>query len=151
MLRTHGFRFELRGEEVSSGGSFAWGEFVGIDRRLELHYRDNLGLVTYHFRGESASHQAYMKELGVWGRNRYPGYSTGLGAFHDLAHDLEFATDFLTGEATILRSAARKEAAATSRHGEERMASYVGDTDALRRKNPHTNPAFKYPGAPDNK
>ena len=50
-----------------------------IDRRLELHYRDNLGLATYHFRGEIASHQACIKELGVWGRNRYPACSIGLG------------------------------------------------------------------------
>jgi hypothetical protein len=131
VLRTQGFQFEFRGEGVGFGGSFAWGEFVRGDRRLELHYRHNLGLVTYHLGEHRASHQAYMKELGVWGRNRYPGYSTGSGVFRDLAHDLEFAEEFLVGDAAILRSAARKEAVATGERGEELMASYVGDTRTL--------------------
>ena len=108
-LGPHGFEFELRGVGKGSGGHFAWGEFVRDDRRLELHYRESLGLVTYHASGRAATHEAYMRELGVWGRNRYPGYSSDhLQAFRDLAHDLAFAEDFLSGDADCLLSASDK-------------------------------------------
>jgi hypothetical protein len=45
LLTPQGFYFEFRSEGPSSGGPFAWGEFVRGDRRLELHFRDSLGLV----------------------------------------------------------------------------------------------------------
>ncbi|MGO8758182.1 MAG: hypothetical protein ACLQG3_08670 [Terracidiphilus sp.] len=111
VLEPHGFRFEFRGEGESSGGLFAWGEFVRAERRLEVHVRHNLGLVTYHVADRSASHDYYMRELGVVEQCHYPGFSPDpADAFEGLAHDLTFAEDFLFGTADVLRSAAAREA-----------------------------------------
>src|ERR1700733_2642043 len=46
-MRSHGFVFGPTTAGDGSGGSFARGEFRGGNRRLELHYRYSLGLVTY--------------------------------------------------------------------------------------------------------
>src|SRR6185437_338549 len=89
LLEPQGFRFEFRGEGESSGGHFAWGEFIRGDRRIELHFRHNLGLVRYHVGDESALHESYMRELGVWRQCEYPGFSDeAIGAFRELKHDL---------------------------------------------------------------
>ena len=74
VLEPHGFRFVFRKSGNSSGGPFASGEFVRGGRRLELHVRESLGLVRYHLGSHSASHEYYMKELGVWLRCEYPGF-----------------------------------------------------------------------------
>jgi hypothetical protein len=112
VLSSHGFRFEFRDEGKGAGGFFAWGEFVRCDRRLELHYRLSLGLVTYHASGKKVCHEAYMRELGRWGNNCYPGFSSDyLKGFHDLAQDLQYTDDFLSGDAHILVQAAKNEAA----------------------------------------
>ena len=63
VLAPHGFKFWFRESGTSSGGPFAFGDFVRGDRRLELHVRHGLGLVRYHFCPHSASHECYMKEL----------------------------------------------------------------------------------------
>jgi hypothetical protein len=124
-----GFVFEFRTEGRGSGGGFAWGEFVRGDRRLELHYRGNLGLVAYHAADKTVTHEAYMRELGVWGRNHYPGFSDEyLQAFRDLAHDLGFAQDFTSGTASVLLAAASKEASTDAALSESLRAGYVGDT-----------------------
>jgi hypothetical protein len=73
-LVPHGFHFLFCKSGSSSGGPFASGEFVRGDRRLELHVRGGLGLVRYHFGLHSASHEYYMKELGVWPQCEYPGF-----------------------------------------------------------------------------
>lgn len=131
-LLPHGFAFEFRDEGPGAGGFFAWGEFVRGDRRRELHYRRGLGLVTYHALGKKVIHEAYAKELGLWGNNRYPGFSTGdLGGFVDLAHDLQCAVDFLSGDAHILVEAAEKEAKLDAQKSRELMANWVGDTKCL--------------------
>lgn len=65
MLTSNGFAFHFRSKESGSGGKSVWGEFVRKDRRLELHFRHSLGLVRYHVRKWNASHEAYMRELGV--------------------------------------------------------------------------------------
>ena len=92
VLLPKGFQFQFRKEGKGSGGNFAWGEFVRKDRRLELHFRQSLGLVRYHVGDQSASHESYMQELGAWDQCRYPGFSeVPAAAFHDLAHDLGVA------------------------------------------------------------
>lgn len=132
VLLPNGFQFHFRGEGKGSGGYFAWGEFVREDRRLELHFRRSLGFVRYHEGDQSASHEAYMRELGVWGQCRYPGFSEDLEApFHGLAHDLGFAEEFLSGSAAALRRAAAKEALDIAKHDEDLMSGYVGDVDRL--------------------
>ena len=128
VLFPSGFRFRFGEEGRGSGGKFAWGEFVREDRRLELHFRHSLGLVRYHVADQSASHESYMRELGVAEQCRYPGFSEDTTvAFQDLAHDLGLADDFLSGSATVLRTAAAREVSDTAKKNEQVTAAYVGD------------------------
>jgi hypothetical protein len=129
LMASNGFTFHFRDEGSGSGGKFAWGEFVRKDRKLELHFRHSLGLVRYHVRKASVSHEAYMRELGVWAQCRYPGFSDNpMDAFHDLAHDLQFADDFLSGRGeSVGRAFAMEKIDASSRKAEH-MAAWVGDT-----------------------
>lgn len=132
VLRPWGFEFSLKGEGQGSGGHFAWGEFASGERRLELHYRHSLGLVRYHAGEHSASHEWYMRELSVWERCRYPGFSDEpLDGFRGLGHDLGFAADFLFGSAEALARAAVKEVESEASRREKLMASYVGDQATL--------------------
>jgi len=110
-LAPHGFSFSFREEGDSSGGPFAWGEFRSGQRRLALHMRWSLGLVTYSIGEVEVSHEAYMRELGVRSECRYPGFSEDpLDGFRHLASDLKSRTaDFLSGDCSILRRAASKE------------------------------------------
>ncbi len=74
---------------------------MNADRRLEIHYRFSLGLVTYHYGQKSMEHALYMRVLlGENGGNRYPGFSDDpFAAFHGLAYDLDhFASAFLNGD-----------------------------------------------------
>jgi hypothetical protein len=69
-----------------------------------------------------------MRELGVWDQRRYPGFSEDPAeAFHDLAHDLGLAHDFLAGPAAVLRTAAARETADTGEQNERTMVGYVGE------------------------
>ena len=100
-MSEHGFHFVEAGAGRGSGGPYASGAYVNEDRRLEIHYRFALGLVTYHFGQISIDHESYMHVLlGENGGNKYPGFSADpLAAFHDLAYDLQnFATAFLEGD-----------------------------------------------------
>lgn len=59
----------------------------------------------------------------------YPGFSENPGdAFHDLAHDLRFAGDFLTGRAASLKRASAMDAIDVESRKAREMARYVGDT-----------------------
>ncbi len=132
LLEPHGFRFQFRDEGGSSGGRFAWGEFANADRRLELHYRGSLGLVTYHKAVVGVRHEPYMRELGVWEGCRYPGFaSEPLQVFHDLAHDLSMAADFVQGSCEVLVAAARKQKIRDDAQQERLMARYQGQTRLL--------------------
>lgn len=63
----------------------------------------------YHVGEESASHDSYMRELGMQERCHYPGFlEDPKDALLALAHDLAFADDFLTGNGALLRQAARR-------------------------------------------
>ena len=100
VLEKHGFKWVPGKSGTSSGGDFACGEYVRGDRRLEVHFRHSLGLVTYHVGRNSFEHPAYMRvQLGPSGGNKYPGFSGDpLDAFRDLAHDLnKFCGVFLNG------------------------------------------------------
>jgi hypothetical protein len=130
LLRRKGFKFRFRRAGTGSGGNYAWGEFVRADRRLEIHFRQGLGLVRYHVSDRSASHKFYMRELGVGDQCQYPGFSNDpMSGFKDLLHDLDFACDFLDGSAERLRQAAAKEEVAEK----ARQAGYAGDTAAIGR------------------
>ena len=131
VMRPHGFIFVEGASGRSNYGNFACGDFVRGDRRLELHFRYSLGLVTYHLGSCSATHESYMRELlGAGGTLRYPRFSDDpLDAFRDLAHDLEnFADDFLTGSGEVLARAALKESEAKEAQNLVDMAKAAGDT-----------------------
>lgn len=129
-LRTKRFKFRFLREGKGSGGAFASGEFVHGDRRLELHFRYSLGLVRYHVGKQNASHEYYMRELGVWDKCKYPSFSDNYrDAFEGLAHDLSFAEDFWDGSAETLRRAAAKEESAEARRSADLAAGYVGDKE----------------------
>ncbi|HEY1484210.1 MAG TPA: hypothetical protein VGF19_15870 [Candidatus Acidoferrum sp.] len=102
VMLVHDFRFALERAGKSSGGPFASGSYVNGNRSLELHVRDSLGLVTYHYGDSSMTHTDYMTAVleGTPG-NKYPGFSSErLDAFRDLAFDIDnFAGAFLTGDA----------------------------------------------------
>jgi hypothetical protein len=101
LMSEHGFSFIDGGSGRGSGGPFASGIYANADRRLEIHFRYSLGLVTYHFKHLSIDHESYMHALlGVKRGNKYPGFSDDpLAAFHDLAYDVQsFATAFLEGD-----------------------------------------------------
>jgi hypothetical protein len=100
LMNSCGFTFIERASGKSSGGNFASGEYIKDDRRLELHFRHSLGLVTYHISDLSLSHESYMRALlGLNGGNKYPGFSNDpLDAFRGLSYDLEhYCSDFLKG------------------------------------------------------
>jgi hypothetical protein len=100
VMHRHGFSFKDGPAGRSSGGHYASGVYVNGNRRLEIHFRYSLGLVTYHFGRTSLDHESYMHALlGTNGGNKYPGFSEDpLDAFRGLAYDLEnFATAFLNG------------------------------------------------------
>jgi hypothetical protein len=101
LLNEHGFIFVRGSAGKSSGGPFASGSYINADRKLELHFRYSLGLVTYHFGGISIDHESYMRiVLGSNGGNKYPGFSDDpLDAFRDLAFDMRnFSIPFLEGD-----------------------------------------------------
>jgi len=98
VLVPNGFKFHLITSGTSSGGAFAEGEFVKGDRKLELHVRYSLGLVTYHIGNQSLGHVDYMQALlGKFGA--YPTFSEDpLAGFEALHRDLvDHCSDFLSG------------------------------------------------------
>src|SRR6266446_4330488 len=100
VMNEYGFSFEEGAAGPSCGGDYASGSYVNGNRKLEIHYRYSLGMVTYHFGETCIDHESYMRAvLGNGGGNRYPGFSDEpLDAFKDLAHDLrKFATAFMKG------------------------------------------------------
>lgn len=110
VLGSAGFQFVETEEGVSSGGSFASGEFRRGDRRLELHVRSSLGLVRYHFGEESLSHQDLVRGVRALERiseeGEYPGFSDDpMAGFRHLRHDLDrFGGVFLRGGAKAFRA-----------------------------------------------
>jgi hypothetical protein len=98
-LAPAGFVFTLVGSGKSSGGHFAAGAFTKGTRRLELHFRFSLGLVSYSVGAASLSHSDYMRALGCRKEAAYPGFSADpLDGFRHLASDLErFGDEFLRG------------------------------------------------------
>ena len=107
VLVPHGFGFALEREARGSGGAFATASYSRGDRRLELRYRSSLGLVRYHLRSESISHEELVYAvLGGKPGNEYPGFShERMAAFRHLAHDLEhLGGAFLNGSDAELES-----------------------------------------------
>jgi hypothetical protein len=94
-----GFAFVVGSSGHGSGGYFASGAFERPGRRLELHFRYSLGLVTYHVGAMSLDHRQYMRALGHERDAAYPGFSSDpLDGFRHLRSDLaRFGAEFLEG------------------------------------------------------
>jgi hypothetical protein len=103
VLRSHGFKYRRGRTAKGSGGTAAVGEFLKGNRRLELHFRYSLGLVTYHLEATqqgSITHEDYMwSVIGQPFASQYPGFSDDpLEGFRGLSSDLEqYGQDFLDG------------------------------------------------------
>jgi hypothetical protein len=99
IMKANGFRWEAGATGKSSGGHFASGQYVKGNRKLELHFRHSLGLVTYHIVDVSLFHEDYRLHVAGKGKAQYPGFSNDpLDGFKHLATDLSnFASDFLSG------------------------------------------------------
>ena len=108
-LVADGFSFVLTGMGRSSGGDFASGEFRRDDRRLELHFRHELGLVTYHAGEITFGHQDYVRAVraldGIDTASAYPGFHPDAASqFRALREDLRiFGARFLRGAVEQLR------------------------------------------------
>jgi hypothetical protein len=100
VLTPLGFEFHLESAGKGSGGYFASATYRKDDRTLELHFRESLGLVTYHIGSAALDHETYMRLLGVYGENQYPDFpSDPLESFKHLAADLQsYCSDFLSGD-----------------------------------------------------
>jgi hypothetical protein len=124
VMRAHGFEYGDGSTGACSGGPFVSGEFVRGDRRLELHFRFSLGLVTYHIGRDALRHELYMRALlGPNLGNRYPGFSDDtIEGFRGLRYDLEtFAGDFLSGSGEAFRRCLLEVRAARALSGMQRM------------------------------
>ena len=99
IMQRNGFEWREGFSGNSSGGASASGEYIRGDRKLELHFRHSLGLVTYHIGNLSLSHEQYMRHTGHRADSAYPGFSDDpMHAFQGLAEDLSlFCNDFLRG------------------------------------------------------
>jgi hypothetical protein len=111
VLGPAGFEFIETDDGSSNGGTFASGEFLRGDRRLELHVRSSLILVRYHFdNDESLSHEDLVRGVraleAISQEGQYPGFSSDpMAGFHHLRHDLErFGAVFLRGGAKAFRA-----------------------------------------------
>ena len=110
ILKPHDFRFKFGGSGHSSGGDFAYGAFVRKERRLEIHVRSSLGLVSYSIGDAKLDHESYMHLLGVFPNNKYPSFSDDVRSqFAALAEDIErYCDDFVGGDGEQFRRLARK-------------------------------------------
>lgn len=105
ILGPDGFAFVETGSGRSSGGHYASGEFRRGDRRLELHVRRSLGLVTYHVGDATLRHEDLTRAVAAIRQCResaqYPGSSDQpLDGFRHLAADLvQFGRVFARGTA----------------------------------------------------
>jgi hypothetical protein len=104
MMLSRGFLYTPTSAGRGSGGVFAAGEFRRGNRKLELHYRYSLGLVSYHVGSLMLSHEDFMwAVIGTRWRSHYPGFpKEPLDGFRNLLDDLkEYCGDFLTGSDAV--------------------------------------------------
>jgi hypothetical protein len=123
-MTARGYAYDQGTAGRSSGGNFTSGAYEREDRKLEIHYRHGLGLVTYLVGLDSLQHEAFMRALlGPEGGNHCPGFSTDpLVSFRDLLFDLEhFAGDFLGGGGQIFKQCVLDVLTARKLNGIERL------------------------------
>lgn len=117
-LEPLGFNFKLIGTGKSSGGHFAYGQFVCGDREIELHFRYSLGLVSYKVGNLVLGHEDYINLLDKHGQNKYPNFSDEPNdAFKCLKFDLEnFLEDFAENNALNFRQKAPEKVKEIEKH-----------------------------------
>lgn len=110
MLGPAGFEFIETDDGAGNGGTFASGEFLRGDRRLELHVHSSLALVRYHFGDTSLAHDDLVRGVraleAIAAEGQYPGFSNDpMAGFRHLRHDLELFGDiFLRSGAKAFRA-----------------------------------------------
>jgi hypothetical protein len=103
LFALHGFRFTQLDSGSSSGGAFARGEYRRGDRFVELHFRQSLGLISYHVGSASLGHEEYVRAVRaidhIAEASAYPGFfKDSISEFRALADDLRrFGPRFLAG------------------------------------------------------
>ena len=109
MMKPYGFVFKIETHGKGSENWFTSGTYCQDDRRLELHFRYTLGLVTYHIGCDSLDHEIYMRLLGVYGTHQYPDFPRDpLESFHHLAADIQkHCQDFTVGDGSHFHSLAQ--------------------------------------------
>ena len=135
LLEAHNFRRTAREFGKGSGGPFAEATFGRDDRSITLWLRGSSLSVIYRCDEAEADHLTYMREVvGVGGRNEFPTYSeSAIESFAALRHDLEaFESDFLKGDCTRLRAAARSDAHVASDRPMARLAAIEAALKAKR-------------------
>lgn len=138
VLSPHGFKPSKIETGSGSGGAFATACFERRSlrqppRRLDLSFRDSLGLVTYSVGNTNASHAAYMQALGVTEQAKYPGFSTNpLDGFRGLHDDLQrLGSDFLSGDGSVLATAAAAEQHELEKRSVAETRNASGDSHVL--------------------
>ena len=132
IMKANGFCWQAGPCGKASGGFFDSGQYVRGDRRLELHFRHSLGLVTYRMGALAISHADYMQVAAPKGHARYPGFSSDpIDAFRDLAFDLEqFGTDFLSGPGAVFQEAVDRSKETENLSGFKRLSKASGQSFA---------------------
>ena len=125
IMEDHGFHWEPGQAGKGSGGDSDCGYYVRGNRKLELHFRQSLGLVTYHIGEIHLSHESYMRFSIAKGKTQYPGFSSDpLDGFRHLAHDLQkYGHDFLSGSGEKFQNAAVKAKEKTQNTGFKKLYS----------------------------
>lgn len=138
-LCSHGFSYRFLHESRGSGGHGAVGEYANAKRSLEFHFRYQLGIVTFKIGSSEVSFEGYLRHLGKWNECAFPrAVESPLDSFRDLAHDLQsHCADFLSGSASELIVAARREKQQLAERGKQDMIGYVGDRRAREEAKEH--------------
>lgn len=130
VLQPLGFEFSIVKSGVSCGGPFCEAEFSLGPRRIELHFRRQLGLVRYHIGNVNASHKSYIQALSAETESQYLQiYHDPMDGFRRLAHDFALIrSDYMENEAQILIKAAEAERRWNAEQNKRMMVFYSGDS-----------------------
>ena len=97
VLEPLGFEFGIVKSGGSCGGCFCEAEFSLGPRRIEFHFRGQLGLVRYHLNEVNASHKSYIQALSAESESQYLQiYHDPMDGFRRLADDFNLIrSDFM--------------------------------------------------------
>jgi hypothetical protein len=131
-LAPHGFTYVSSHSGKGSGGAFASGTFTRGERRLSLHHRWGLGIVTFEIDRLTVPHEHYISFLGVADRSKllWTPLASGLDRYQALQFDIEtLCDDFTTGDGSLLIAAANDYANRMEKRGVHLNAESVGDLE----------------------